>query len=519
MMWYSSRRLRRSVVVPLAAALGLAAPSAALAQEARSVAPVPAKAPAAATSVIPRAENEAYYGVYLKDAKVGSVTIQKQEAEKYKGRPAVRYQTQMDMDLTVMGAQTQIKSLTTSWTDPKTGAPLAIESRSESGGKVSTVRATYSDRAVSYEVDVTGSKKSAKLELKPGENWLVDPTNGANVQPRVGMKFKGKVFLPEPAMLQLLDSEIEIVAKETIEVNGQAIPAFKVVDKNPVTPTTSYMTESGDLLRSESLFGIQIRREPKEMALAKAGTKTDILSLVGLRPTGLPLEKPRTLRTVKYEISGIARGLPQDDNIQSVTFAPSTGTEAKTATVTVTTRPLPDGPTVPLYKSAKDAPKDLQPYLQNTLYVQSDQKRFKELAKEILAGETDSAKAAAKISAYVHKLMRPDPTISGFRAASDLLKEPRGVCRDYTLLYTTIARAAGLPTKQCVGIAYANGIFVGHAWPEVWVGNNTWIALEPTWGVPFADATHIKLAEGEITDFLKVAADMDTYKIKVLSAE
>jgi hypothetical protein len=513
-MWSSSRRLRRSIVLPLAAALGIAAPS--FAQEARPAKPAPSSP---ATAAVPRAENEAYYGVYMKDAKVGSVTIHKKDAERFNGRPAVRYQTQMDMELDVLGTVTQIKSSTTSWTDPKTGAPLALESRSESAGKVSTVKATFTDKGVSYEADVTGSKKKGQLQLKPGESWLVDPTNGANVQPQVGMKFKGKVFLPEPAMLQLLDSEIEIVSKETIEINGQAVPAFKVVDKNPLAPTTSYMTEEGDLLRADALMGVQIRREPKEKALAKAGTKADVVALVGLRPTGTPLENPRTLRKVTYEISGVTRGLPEKDNIQDATFAPAAGTDARTATVTVTTRPLPDGPTVPLYKSAKDAPTNLQPYLQSTLYVQSDQKHFKELAKEILAGETDSAKAAAKIAAYVHKHVRPDPTISGFRSATDILKEPRGVCRDYTLLYTTIARAAGLPTKQCVGVAYANGIFVGHAWPEVWVGNDTWIALEPTWGVPFADATHLKLAEGEITDFLKVAADMDTYKIKVLSAE
>jgi hypothetical protein len=515
-MWHSSRRLRRSVVLPLTVAFGLVAPC--LAQEAKTAAPVKAVSPTVTAAVAPRAENESYYGVYIKDAKIGSVVITKKDSDQYKGRPAVRYETAMNMELDVLGTLTQIKSSTISWTDPKTGAPLAIESISESAGRVSSVKAVFTDKDVSYEAEVTGSKTKNTLTLKPDENWLVDPTNGANIQPVVGTKFKGKVFIPDPALLQLIDSEVEIVSKETIAVSGQAVVAYKVLDKNPFAPTTSYMTEAGDLLRSDAMMGLQIRRETKEIALAKTGAKPDLIALVGLRPTGLPLEKPRTLRTVKYEVSNVERGLPANDNIQSVKFAPGKGA-VKTATVTVTTRPLPDGPTVPLYASAQAAPKNLQPYLQSTLYVQSDQQRFKDLAKEVVAGETDSAKAAAKIADYVHKQMRPDPTISGFRTAGDILTEPRGVCRDYTLLFTTIARAAGLPTKQCVGVAYANGIFVGHAWPEVWVGKNTWIALEPTWGVPFADATHLKLAEGEITDFFKVAADMGNYKIKVLSAE
>ena len=72
--------------------------------------------------------------------------------------------------------------------------------------------------------------------------------------------------------------------------------------------------------------------------------------------------------------------------------------------------------------------------------------------------------------------------------------------------------------KQCVGVAYVDGRFCYHAWPEVWVGGDTWIALEPTWGAPFADATHIKLAEGEITDIFAVAQDLGKYQIKVLEA-
>ena len=59
--------------------------------------------------------------------------------------------------------------------------------------------------------------------------------------------------------------------------------------------------------------------------------------------------------------------------------------------------------------------------------------------------------------------------------------------------------------------------FVFHAWPEVWVGNAAaWVALEPTWGNSYADATHIKLAQGEITDLYRVSGDMGKYRIAVM---
>jgi hypothetical protein len=40
--------------------------------------------------------------------------------------------------------------------------------------------------------------------------------------------------------------------------------------------------------------------------------------------------------------------------------------------------------------------------------------------------------------------------------------------------------------------------------------------LEPTWGEPFADATHIKLAEGEPTTDRPAAARLDALKVFVL---
>jgi hypothetical protein len=435
----------------------------------------------------------------------------------------------MNLDRSVMGTPTRIASTSVSWSDPMTGHPIATENRTESAGAVSTVSATFTANSVTYVANVTGTPKKATLTLKPGERFLSDPTSSTDM-PMVGTKFKGMVFVSDPGILTLIDSEMEVAAKEPFDVGGQTVEVYKILDRNPMAPSTIYMNEAGDMLRTDSILGMQIRKESKEMALAPAGTKADLLSLVGVKPTGEALTEPRSLRTVRYEIANVTRELPKDDSIQTVSYSATTGEATlngtpRTATVTVTTRPLPDGPTVPLFKSAADAPQRLQGYLSPTLYVSSDQPQFLELARKIVGDETDAAKAAAKISTYVHGAIRPDPSISNLRTAADICRDPRGVCRDYTLLYTAIARAAGLPTKQCVGIAYAGGTFYGHAWPEVWVGTDPatgadrWIALEPTWGAPFADATHIKLAEGELSDFFKVAADLGEYQIKVLEAK
>ena len=101
------------------------------------------------------------------------------------------------------------------------------------------------------------------------------------------------------------------------------------------------------------------------------------------------------------------------------------------------------------------------------------------------------------------------------------------MCRDYSTLMAAIARAAGIPTKLCVGVVYfelpskeggaAVGQFGYHAWVECWVGK--WIAYEPTWGADFLDATHLKFAEGEITSVFEVVKDFGKFEITVISAE
>lgn len=481
--------------------------------------PTPAK-------VASTGDTTSYYSVYIQQSKVGALIVERDSKAQRNNKPAVRLVAKMNMDLTVLGTATQVKSETISWLEPKSGTPLAIESRSESAGRVSTVKANFSPNSVSYVADVTGSKKTGKLSLEAGDKFLADTSNGWTAVPPVGTKMKGKVFIPEPAMLSLIDSEIEVQAKEEININGQVVSAYKILDKNKIAPSTVWVDEAGEMLRTDTIMGMRLIKESKEQALAPSTSSPDLLALVGIRPTGDTLKDPRALTLLRLEIGNVSRELPPNDNIQKVEEVPgSAGDKGKTVIVTITTRPLPTGPTVPLFKSADEAPADLKPFLQSTIYVEADSKTFQDLAKKVVGGETDSAKAAQKIATYVHGLMKPDPTISNLRSASDLLKDPRGVCRDYTLLYTTIARAAGLATKQCIGVTYFNGAFLGHAWPEVWMGKDPdtgkdlWIALEPTWGVPFADAAHLKLAEGEISDFFKVAADMGQYTIKILEAK
>jgi hypothetical protein len=508
----------RITLIGFAAVLGFYHPTIADAQP-----PVP-KVSASASADAQKPALEAFYGVYIKGAKIGSVTMQRQDNAPTKTQPrgTVRVQTIMKMDLRVMGANAQITSTSVSVTDAKSGKPLTQYSQTESAGRLTKTTATYTDKSVSYVTRIGENEKSGTLTLQPGDTFLFDSSSAANFKPKVGEELKGKVFVAETQSLS--DSTIKVASKETIDISGQSISAYKVVQSGASTgTTTSYLNDVGDLLRSDGPIGMQILKEPKETALAaptEGSVKPDLISIVAITPTGATIASPRTATSAKYVLSGVTRPLPPPDAIQSTT----PGTTQGTLTVTVTTRPLP-ATGAKRFLRKEDVPAVLRPYLASTVYVPAESETFRTLARQIIGEETDSAKAAGKIAAWVSRTVKPDPGIAAIRSADDVLKDPRGVCRDYTTLYTAIARAAGLPTKQCVGVVFADGKFLYHAWPEVWIGASEgadiaagWVALEPTFGAPFADATHIKLAEGEITDVARIAADVGNYQINVLEA-
>ncbi|MGQ9696997.1 MAG: transglutaminase domain-containing protein, partial [Armatimonadota bacterium] len=64
------------------------------------------------------------------------------------------------------------------------------------------------------------------------------------------------------------------------------------------------------------------------------------------------------------------------------------------------------------------------------------------------------------------------------------------------------------------GLGFTNGAFYYHAWAESFVG--TWIDVDPTLPSAFVDATHIKLARGDVQDLINVAKVMGNLKAHIV---
>jgi transglutaminase-like putative cysteine protease len=143
-------------------------------------------------------------------------------------------------------------------------------------------------------------------------------------------------------------------------------------------------------------------------------------------------------------------------------------------------------------------PDSLAEHLVAEPLIPCDDPAVKALADSLTAGAANSWEAVSAICRYVDLAVEDVPTVS-LPSAVDVLDAMRGDCNEHTALFVALARAAGIPSAVCNGIVYIDhGRFGYHAWPAVWVGD--WVAMDPTFGMPVADATHIILAMGSLED-------------------
>ncbi|MGE0625394.1 MAG: transglutaminase family protein [Pseudomonadales bacterium] len=135
---------------------------------------------------------------------------------------------------------------------------------------------------------------------------------------------------------------------------------------------------------------------------------------------------------------------------------------------------------------------------QESLHFPSAHPRIAALASRAAQGAGTETDRALALMDFVHRFLDYQPGLPA-RGVLELLDDPRGDCTEFADLLTTLARSQGIPATTIFGLAYADGpqpAFAYHAWNELYV-DGAWLAVDPTWGAPRVDATHIPLPDDE----------------------
>ena len=421
-------------------------------------------------------------GVYYRGEKIGFTVGQTtREGDGF------RLEEDGRLQMALLGATTPATIRTTAHVDAAFTLH-AFEFSLDPGTGAVEVRGTLDGRTLTLEVRTPSGSRREQRELDE------PPALSLNLSRRLasgglvtGARHQWTVF--DPATLRNSPVTVDVGRRELIRGAGTApLPAFRVDMEFAGLRTTSWVTDTGEVVREESPLGLITVRESPENARAMAVSRriqVDLIqsSAVATRMSSR-IDEPRDVRRMHLRMRGLldARLPPQDLEGGAQTF---------------------DGDAVELIDPRQLRPTPLDPGVQRYLaaepLIESDAPEIRSEAERAVRGAESDRARAEKLTRYVNALLDKKPTVS-LPSAREVLRTKVGDCNEHTALYVAMARAAGIPARIAVGLVLVHGAFYYHAWPEVYVdrtaSSGLWLPVDPTLNQFPADATHIRLTRG-----------------------
>lgn len=482
--------------------------------------------PALADEKLPR---EVWLGMYLNGKKIGYTDLRVEEST-YSGRPAIKASSISKTQIALFGATVSQDVRTVTFAD-SSYTPLHQEYHMSSNGSSVHLVAEFQGSRVTCDVDAGGGKTTKAFTVPKGAKLIGDATTANQGKPMTVGQKETYYFL-NPMTVALEPITVEVQAQEPVTLDGKAYTAQRVATTMSLGLSTSWESLDGDLLKQEMAFAgqsITMYQQSKEAAQdfqSKAPVFT-ASSISASSPTAYkppadfalataikvdrPIEKPRDL----HALTATLRGITDPSRILSdgrQQLSPESGMPGAFRLSVVARRfDAAESVALPITATA------VKPYMERAAYLETDDPQIRATAEKLRGQETNAYKVALAIRKWVHATMKPDYGIGVPQSCVTLYKSPRGVCRDYATLFAGVARAAGIPTRVVGGIVYAEGKFFYHAWDECWVGR--WVPMDSTLPGDFVDATHVKFAQGDVTEMYNVANVVGRIKLHVLKAE
>lgn len=336
-------------------------------------------------------------------------------------------------------------------------------------------------------VDITTAGGTDRQEL-PVEAPLY-PTSAVNLLPSYLGIAPGKRYA-----YRVYDGETRRIAEVTQEVLGWEESelfegqAYRIRTRMHGTSVTTWINARAEPVLEMSMNGIFIAgledRDTAQRYLAEAAlAKDETLLKFSLVRTDRPIADPRGTREMEIVLAGFEEPgtVPSDGRQRCENENPG-----RVRCRIAGSRWEPSG----------GAGTDASRYLESTLAVPARHPYIRQLAAEITAGITDTRARLAALLDWIGANIAPEP--ADVFTAVDVLDQRRAECQGYSFLFASFARSLGIPARVVNGLVYSgeHGGFLYHTWVESLV-DGAWQAIDPTFGQIEADATHVKLVEGE----------------------
>jgi hypothetical protein len=432
---------------------------------------------------------ERWMGVYFRGRKIG---YSKGTFERTQN--GYRMTERMTLHLTVMDTTKEIQTDTEASLSP--GLSLEeFHAVLKADGDID-IRGAVRGRRLLLTIKTAGGSSNRVIPLTQS------PSLGMSTLPALfsGGIEKGKKFevtTIDPASLTPQQMSIEVAGREKIESRGLVFDAYKMRGSLKGIDFFIWLSEKGELLKEESPSGFTLVTEGRNEAMRGVGASADLVTQASLPFT---MRLPSGTRYLKIRISGID---PREFALEGGRQHFSNGF------LEIAREDLKSG--TGDRKELADEKAEADRSLRESSFVQSHDRRIVSLAADIVRGEREPLAAARLICAWVYRNIEKTPSVT-FPRAADVFLTRKGDCNEHTVLYTALARAAGIPARMAAGLVYKDGRFYYHAWPEIFAGR--WIAVDPTFGQFPADAAHIRLVIGDIDQQAKLISVIGKIRVE-----
>jgi len=410
-----------------------------------------------------------WYVLTIGGSPVGSVRVEADDGQ------GVHAETQtMHMVLNRMGSLVETTTTATTRED-ESGRLLSADVELHMSDQSTTLRAVVEPGLVRLASEAGGATFERELAY---EGELIGPAGVRRLITEhlqaTGDRAAYATFRPDVGMV--VRATLELVGAETQMVGGETIELRKVVETlTDISMSTTYLVDaSGRTVRSTtpSPFGdmATVLADAATARMAAAGNELPEESYgATLLVTQVRLPEPRRSRRVVLELHhrNPALGWP-DLSAPTQTVLEKTSDRLRLEVRKVrpaTSATFPVQPTEALAE-----------FLEANAYIQSDDPEVRTLARQIVGHTDDIYTAALALQRWVAENMSFDMGVV-LAPSSEVLVNRRGTCTEYAMLLTTLARSLGIPARYTMGYVYVGGIYGGHAWTEVLIGDQ-WIGFD-----------------------------------------
>ena len=354
----------------------------------------------------------------------------------------------------------------------------------------------------------TSSSGARSIQIEPPKTNLDNDkqlSDWLDSSPKPGDKFDYKESDFSGGEFNEQISHYKYIAKTEMTLKGVPTTIHSVEqsdDRND--DVTEFDCDSKGRIIRGSIGPIQVRMEEESTARKLNAQVEDWLKLSAV-PTNVRMGDPTKLKQVLLRISGIKYNVPNSHRqIQT-----ADGKGGRTTLVLLRDFKSPD-------KEVLNK-EQLKKYLKATSEIQSDNAKIKTFAQRIVEGQTDPIKKAELLQKAIYLLLEKNANRNS-TTALEVLECRAGDCTEHALLFNTLARAAGIPSREVTGLMYTQApkpVFYWHAWNEIYDGER-WISVDATWDEVFVDAGHLKI-ENDEENSLKLLNSLGNMKIEILS--